>query len=105
MEILHTHRKHTREKGEEVMLFEDILALLRSGERVYRAAWKNGDFIFMIPGLDNVRLPCDGPQAASLGVLNVTTRTRIDYKHDGGDLIIGWTPNVYDIFAEDWEVK
>lgn len=73
------------------MKFDDVLYLLRRGERLKR---KDKDWILIyIP-------PCTS-MTADGQIVTLTADIRI--KHPGGALD-NWTPTVLDVLAQDWEI-
>jgi hypothetical protein len=84
------------------MNFGEALAALKEGKRVVRKAWyKDGSFIFLVPGstFKVNRAPLLGiyPEGTE-----VEYHAHIDMKTGRGD-VMPWNGSHDDILAEDWE--
>ena len=80
--------------------FERALELLKQGERVYRAEWRNAKCVFLVDGssFEVSRPPLD--KFFALGT-PIIYRPHIDML--GIDGTVGtWSPSMVDIMATDW---
>ena len=88
------------------MKFEDILPLLKTGNRALRRGWNGkGMFVVMQKGYPN-GIPCNAQTAEAWNLKEgdlFKCNPYLQIKNADGSHSM-WVPSIGDVLAEDWEV-
>ena len=87
------------------MQFEWAFGRARVGQRIRRAAWGEDDWVVMQKGYPT-GIPINRNTAEATKIPEGTTVIFSPYltKYSWGDIMVAWTPDQWDLFAEDWQV-